>query len=179
MRFLAHGDLTDGAPLALDAVGGHQGMWVVEECLDVAHSVSVQLEAAAPGTRVLVSGAMRTVHGSFTGYTSPLPRDCAHVVGELEEWGTRLGRHLAGLGYAGPFGLDALVTTGGDACASESNIRRTASTTPYAMVRRLTGASPDTHPAWSVSKGRSQRSLGFVEVLEPGRTWPRLRSRAR
>ncbi|CAM5286494.1 hypothetical protein SAVIM338S_00229 [Streptomyces avidinii] len=166
MRFLARGELAEGADPALDTVGGPQGVWVVEECLDVAHSVSVQLECGASGTRVLFSGAMRTAHGAFTGYVSPLPADCARAAGELEDWGTRLGRHLSALGYAGPFGLDALVTGDGEVFASESNIRRTATTTPYAMVRRLTGVPQDTRPAWSVAKGRSRRSLGFAEVLK-------------
>ncbi|WP_181382838.1 hypothetical protein [Streptomyces sp. CG 926] len=41
-----------------------------------------------------------------------------------------LGRHLVDHGYSGPFGLDGLVDADGIAYASESNIRRTATTTP-------------------------------------------------
>lgn len=98
--------------------------------LDVAESVSVQLEVAGGRARALFSGAMRTVQGSFTGYASPLPPSCAHVAGELEEWGMSPGRYLADHGYSGPFGLDGLVDADGVAYASESNIRRTATATP-------------------------------------------------
>ncbi|GHI85949.1 peptide ligase PGM1-related protein [Streptomyces xanthophaeus] len=165
MRFVTRDDLRGGASLPLDTVGGPEGLWVVEECLDVAQSVSVQLEVSASGTRALFSGAMRTVQGSFTGYASPLPPSGAHVADELEEWGTALGRHLSDHGYAGPFGLDALVDTEGVAYASESNIRRTATTTPHTMVTRLTEGSATSHPAWAVSKGSTRTAMGFDEAL--------------
>ncbi|MFD7096748.1 peptide ligase PGM1-related protein, partial [Streptomyces xanthophaeus] len=165
MRFVSRDDLRGGAALLLDTVGGPEGLWVVEECLDVAQSVSIQLEVNGSGTRALFSGAMRTVQGSFTGYASPLPLSCAHVASELEEWGTALGRHLADHGYAGPFGLDALVDTEGVAYASESNIRRTATTTPHAMVTRLTAGSANADPAWSVSKGWTRTPMDFDEAL--------------
>ncbi|MCX5403077.1 peptide ligase PGM1-related protein [Streptomyces sp. NBC_00335] len=165
MRFVARNDLKGGANLPLATVGGPEGMWVVEECLDVAESVSVQLEVTASGTLALFSGAMRTLQGSFTGYASPLPPSCAHVARELEEWGTALGRHLADHGYAGPFGLDALVDTEGDAHASESNIRRTATTTPHSMVIRLTDGSANAHPAWAVSKGWTLSPMDFDKAL--------------
>ncbi|MFD3722884.1 peptide ligase PGM1-related protein [Streptomyces sp. NPDC058674] len=166
MRFLSRDDLRGGAPLVLDAVGGPDGVWVVEECLDVAESVSIQLEVTASGPRVLFSGAMRTDRGSFTGYVSPLPPSCAHLSDELEEWGMALGRHLAAHGYAGPFGLDALVDADGTAYASESNIRRTATTTPHTMVMRLTAASGNARPAWSVAKGRAGQPLAFEAALD-------------
>ncbi|MDX3533759.1 peptide ligase PGM1-related protein [Streptomyces sp. MB09-01] len=165
MRFVSRDDPKGGAPPFLDAVGGPEGLWVVEECLDVAESVSIQMEVTSSGTRALFSGAMRTSQGSFTGYASPLPPSCAHVADELEEWGKALGRHLADHGYAGPFGLDALVDAGGVAYASESNIRRTATTTPHTMVTRLTAESANAYPAWSVSKGWTQRPLGFEGAL--------------
>lgn len=92
--------------------------WVVEERVDVSASVSIQLETTTSGTRVLFGGAMHTTQGSFTGYVSPLPPSCAHVAGELEEWGLQLGRHLADHGYAGPFGVDELVSTRRSTAAS-------------------------------------------------------------
>ncbi|MEU9303846.1 peptide ligase PGM1-related protein [Streptomyces sp. NPDC048269] len=165
LRFLARGDI-NGAELRLDEVGGPRGTWVVEECVDVAASVSIQLENTVAGTRALFSGAMRTVRGSFTGYVSPLPPSCAHVAAELEEWGMRLGRHLSDRGYLGPFGVDALVAADGVAYASESNVRRTATTTPQAMVTRLTAASAVADPAWSMSKGWTRRPFGFEEALD-------------
>ncbi|MGW6613279.1 preATP grasp domain-containing protein [Streptomyces erythrochromogenes] len=165
MRFVSRDDLRGEASLLLDTVGGPEGLWVVEECLDVAESVSIQMEVAASGAHALFSGAMRTAQGSFTGYASPLPPSCAHVAGELEEWGTALGRHLADHGYTGPFGLDALVDTAGVAYASESNIRRTATTTPHAMVTRLTAGSAAPPPAWSVAKGWARSPMDFEGAL--------------
>ncbi|MGW7436901.1 preATP grasp domain-containing protein [Streptomyces sp. NPDC054849] len=165
LRFLTRKDVR-GTALALESVGGPHGTWVVEECLPVAESVSIQMENTACGTRVLFSGAMRTEQGSFTGYVSPLPPSCAHVAGELEEWGRGLGRHLAGQGYLGPFGVDALVTTDGVAYASESNVRRTATTTPYTMVTRLAAASGLARPVWALSKRRTREPFGFEEALD-------------
>ncbi|MCX5309076.1 peptide ligase PGM1-related protein [Streptomyces sp. NBC_00160] len=165
MRFVSRDDLRGEASLLLDTVGGPEGLWVVEECLDVAESVSIQMEVAASGAHALFSGAMRTVQGSFTGYASPLPPSCAHVAGELEEWGTALGRHLAVHGYGGLFGLDGLVDADGIVYASESNIRRTATTTPHAMVTRLTAGSAEPHPAWSVSKGWTRGPMDFEGAL--------------
>lgn len=165
MRFVARGDLEGGAALELDVIGGPAGTWVVEERVDVAASVSIQLETTTSVTQVLFSGAMHTAQGSFTGYVSPLPPSCAHVAGELEEWGLQLGRHLADHGYAGPFGVDALVSTDGAAYADESNIRRTATTTPHMMVTRLTAGSAVNRPAWSVSKGYTRRPFNFEQAL--------------
>ncbi|OKK22283.1 hypothetical protein AMK16_03730 [Streptomyces sp. CB00455] len=165
LRFLSRTDVRE-TDLALDTVGGPQGTWVVEECVPVAESVSIQMENTPSGTRALFSGAMRTERGAFTGYVSPLPPSCAHVAAELEEWGMRLGRHLSGHGYLGPFGVDALVGTDGVAYASESNVRRTATTTPHAMVMRLAAASGLADPAWVVAKRRTRRPLGFEEALD-------------
>ncbi|MFF9147465.1 peptide ligase PGM1-related protein [Streptomyces sp. NPDC014861] len=169
MRFLSRGDVgATGA--ALDAVGGPRGTWVVEEYVASVASVSIQMENTTSGTRALFSGAMRTEGGSFTGYVSPLPPSCAHVAGELEEWGTRLGRHLADHGYLGPFGLDALVGTDGVPYAGESNVRRTATTTPHAMIARLTAASGATDPAWALSKVRTRTPFDLAEALVRLRT---------
>ncbi|MGW6862511.1 peptide ligase PGM1-related protein [Streptomyces xanthophaeus] len=165
MRFVARNDLSGEGRLLLDRVGGPEGVGVVEECLDVAVSVSIQMEVASAGARALFSGAMRTVQGSFTGDASPLPPSCAHMAGELEEWGTSLGRYLADHGYGGPFGLDGLVDAGVVVYASESNIRRTATTTPHAMVTRLTAESAEPHPAWSVSKGWTRSPMSFETAL--------------
>ncbi|MFE5612127.1 hypothetical protein, partial [Streptomyces sp. NPDC056540] len=82
MRFVSRDDVRGGASLPLDRVGGPDGLWVVEHCLDVAESVSIQLEVSDSGTRAVFSGAMRTVQGSFTGYVSPLPPSGAHVAEE-------------------------------------------------------------------------------------------------
>ncbi|MEU9237578.1 peptide ligase PGM1-related protein [Streptomyces subrutilus] len=167
LRFLSRKDLPRrGTPLGLEPVGGAHGLWVVEECLPVAESVSIQLENTVAGTRALFSGAMRVERGSFTGYVSPLPPSCAHVADELAQWGQGLGRHLAGHGYLGPFGLDALVTEDGVAYASESNVRRTATTTPHAMVTRLAGVSGVSGPAWAVSKRRTAHPLGFEAAVD-------------
>jgi hypothetical protein len=165
MRFVARGDLEGGPAVELDVIGGPVGTWVVEERVDVSASVSIQLETNASGTRVLFSGAMHTNQGSFTGYVSPLPPSCVHVAGELEEWGLQLGRYLADYGYAGPFGVDALVSTDGAVYADESNIRRTATTTPHTMVTRLTAGSAVGRPAWSLSKGYTRRPFSFEQAL--------------
>ncbi|MFF3001031.1 peptide ligase PGM1-related protein [Streptomyces sp. NPDC057950] len=165
MCFVSRRELEAGTALELDAVGGPTGSWVVEECVDLSASVSVQLENLASGTRVLFSGTMRVQLGSFTGYLSPLTSPVLHAVEELERWGLQLGAYLAEHGYMGPFGLDALVSTGGTVYASESNVRRTATTTPHEMVSRLTAGTALTQPAWSMGTGRTSEALCFDEAL--------------
>ncbi|MET8412381.1 peptide ligase PGM1-related protein [Streptomyces sp. NPDC005195] len=165
MRFVSRGDLMAGAVLELDAVGGPRGSWVVEECVNLAASVSIQLENHASGTRVLFSGMMRAPQGSFSGYLSPLPPHASHAAEELERWGLQLGGYLAEHGYAGPFGLDALVSAAGTVYAGESNVRRTATTTPHTMVARLTAHSALATPTWSMAIGRTRDALSFQEAL--------------
>ncbi|MFF8275968.1 peptide ligase PGM1-related protein [Streptomyces lateritius] len=165
LRFVSRGDPT-WTEHALEPVGGPDGTWVVEECVDVAESVSVQLEVSPAGTRPLYSGVMRTSRGAYTGYASPLPPASRHVSEELERWGRALGGHLARCGYAGPLGLDAMVTTDGTLLAGESNVRRTATTTVQAMVDRLGALSGRPPRAWSVGKGRARRRFGFQEAVD-------------
>ncbi|WP_432123493.1 peptide ligase PGM1-related protein [Streptomyces sp. S1] len=167
----ATGATSAGDPWAggeLPPVGGPEGLWVVEERVDVARSVSVQMETGPGGTRALFSGEMRTAEGAFTGYLSPLPAPAADVGATLEAWGHALGGFLAARGYAGPFGLDAMVTPGGEVLAGESNVRRTATTTPHAMVTRLTaGAGSGTGaPAWATGTARTPAACSFGEAVE-------------
>jgi hypothetical protein len=96
---------------------------------------------------------MRTTDGSFTGYRSPLTGTGAKAVREeLRAWGRGLGGRLAAHGYAGHFGIDALLGDDGLVYATESNVRRTATTTPHAMVRRLLSAADRPDPAWLMAK---------------------------
>ncbi|MFJ6249810.1 MULTISPECIES: peptide ligase PGM1-related protein [unclassified Streptomyces] len=158
----------------LAPVGGPEGLWVVERRIDVARSVSVQMETGPGGTRALFSGEMRTADGAFTGYLSPLPEPSAHVAATLEAWGHALGGFLAARGYAGPFGLDAMVTPGGEVFAGESNVRRTATTTPQAMVTRLVagdvsgvgGGTGGGGPVWATGKVRAPVAYPFAAAVE-------------
>ncbi|MET9959869.1 peptide ligase PGM1-related protein [Streptomyces sp. NPDC006326] len=173
LRFLsaAAGEWTcdDLAP-----VGGAAGRWVVEERIDVACSVSIQLETGPQGPWPLFSGAMRTDEGSFTGYVSPLTPSLAHAGPPLEKWGRALGGFLAEHGYAGPFSLDAMVSSDGSLFAGESNVRRTATSTPQAMVTRLaataataavTASAGPRDPAWATGTVRAPRPYHFEEAV--------------
>ncbi|MFJ7124808.1 peptide ligase PGM1-related protein [Streptomyces sp. NPDC098101] len=150
----------------LPPVGGPEGLWVVEERVDVARSVSVQMETGPAGTRALFSGEMRTAEGAFTGYLSPLPAPAADVGATLEAWGHALGGFLAARGYAGPFGLDAMVTPGGEVLAGESNVRRTATTTPHAMAARLAAGAGTGAPAWATGTVRTPAACSFGEAVD-------------
>ncbi|MEU6062627.1 peptide ligase PGM1-related protein [Streptomyces sp. NPDC047097] len=161
---------------ALPAAGpGLEGGWVVEERVDVAHSVSVQLDTGPRGCAVVYSGEMRVEHGAFTGYESPLHGPAAAARAELEEWGLRLGGLLAREGYAGPFSVDAVVTRDGTLFANESNVRRTATTTPHAMIARLVREAGREETDWLVGRHRSARPYAFGEVVrlleERGLAW--------
>ncbi|MGW5346795.1 preATP grasp domain-containing protein [Streptomyces sp. NPDC004050] len=164
LRFLPAA--TGAGPLDdLPAVGGRDGLWVVEERIDTARAVSIQMETGPRGPRPVFSGEMRTVEGSFTGYLAPLPAALEEIGPTLEEWGAALGRHLAGHGYAGPFGLDAMVSAAGELFAGESNVRRTATTTPHALVQRLAAASGTTPTAWATGTRRTSRPYRFDEAV--------------
>ncbi|MEU8951047.1 peptide ligase PGM1-related protein [Streptomyces sp. NPDC048489] len=165
MRFVSRGDAKTGAVLEPGAVGGLRGSWVIEECLDLAASVSIQLENHASGTRVMFSGMMQAPQGSFTGYLSPLPVHASHAAQKMEQWGLQLGCYLAQHGYLGPFGLDALVSAEGAVYAGESNVRRTATTIPHAMVARLTAHSALARPTWSLKTGRTRKAHCFKQAL--------------
>ncbi|MER5307531.1 peptide ligase PGM1-related protein [Streptomyces sp. NPDC002773] len=174
LLFLSSAD----APWAGDElapVGGTEGLWVVEEEIDVARSVSVQLETGPEGPRTLFSGEMRTVEGCFTGYLSPLPAPAAESAATLpvlETWGCALGGFLTEHGYAGPFGIDAMVSADGGLVAGESNVRRTATTTPQAMVTRLAaragaGAAAGVGAAWGAGAVDPTWATGRLRAPEP------------
>ncbi|MFF5426704.1 MULTISPECIES: hypothetical protein [unclassified Streptomyces] len=149
-------------PLSLPPV---DDTWVVEECVDVAHSLSTQAWTGPAGTAVLFSGEMRTRDGSFTGYEAPLRGPAAAARGELEEWARVFGTHLGRHGYAGPFSLDAVVTRRGVLHANESNVRRTATTTPHAMVTRLARAAGRDDPAWCMGRRRAPAPYTFEQAV--------------
>ncbi|MEF2528584.1 peptide ligase PGM1-related protein [Streptomyces sp. CS62] len=149
----------------LAAVGGERGMWVVEERIDAVRSVSVQMETGPHGPRTLFTGEMRTVEGAFAGYAAPLPEGSAGLGAVLEEWGGALGRYLAERGYAGPFGLDAMVSADGVPYAGESNVRRTATTTPQAMAARLAAAAGYGERAWATGRVRAEPGLRFGSAV--------------
>ncbi|MFE6224211.1 peptide ligase PGM1-related protein [Streptomyces sp. NPDC057854] len=167
LRFLTAEGAGSGAAADLAAVGGPEGVWVIEERIDVVRSVSVQMETGPEGPRAVFSGEMRTASGCFTGYVAPLPPSLAPIEPTLESWGRSLGTFLAERGYAGPFSVDAMVTADGEPVAGESNVRRTATTTPQAMVRRLaamTGAGAG-DPAWATGRARASAEFSFDEAV--------------
>lgn len=163
LRFLSVADASRMRPASPFPSAGSAG-WVVEERLDVDRSLSVQMEALPSGPRLLFTGAMRTVAGSYTGYVSPLDRATSPAGRQLEQWAVLLGRHLSAHGYAGPFGIDALLARDGTLYATESNVRRTATTTPQAMVKRLSSDAGLDSPSWMLSEGRPRLTQTFAQA---------------
>ncbi|MEU6880951.1 peptide ligase PGM1-related protein [Streptomyces sp. NPDC046712] len=164
LRFVsgAHSDWA----ASLASPGAHpKGDWVVEQRLPDARSVSVQMEALPSGPRALFTGEMHTVAGSYAGYVSPLDRATDIAAQELHHWGAALGRYLSAHGYAGPYGIDALLASDGTLYATESNVRRTATTTPHAMVDRLCARAGVTPSAWLLGRRRSRLPLTFADAL--------------
>lgn len=158
LRFVSR---TDPVP----APGEQAGAWVVEQCLDAVRAVSVQMEAFPAGPRLLFSGEMRTTTGSFVGYVSPLEDRAGTFVKELWHWGSALGHHLAGHGYIGPYGIDAVLASDGRLYATESNVRRTATITPWVMVDRLSRTGKLSDPAWLLGRGRSRARHSFAGAV--------------
>ncbi|NEA54242.1 hypothetical protein G3I60_08760 [Streptomyces sp. SID13666] len=157
LRFISGRDL----PLAAEPAAGQ---WVVEEYLAHCRSVSAQFHTGEHEPRMLFSGEMSTRDGAFTGYRSPLADVPEYTVKKLERWGLDLGDYLAARGYRGPYSIDALVTRQGGLYATEANVRRTATTTPHAMITRLLPSSPT--PAWLMGTRRADRVYTFPEAVD-------------
>ncbi|WP_405652218.1 peptide ligase PGM1-related protein [Streptomyces sp. RK9] len=135
------------APTLTSAPVRAANRWVVERLIPHRWSLSAQFTVEGSSTHWDFDGSMTVHDGAFTGYRSPSP--VPRAAGELREWGALFGRHLAARGYHGPFGLDALLAEDGSTLyATEANVRRTATTTPYALVRRLAAAGQRSDAAW-------------------------------
>ncbi|MFF7754707.1 peptide ligase PGM1-related protein [Streptomyces sp. NPDC007971] len=148
------------------APGPPAGEWVVEEHLDVARSLSVQMDVGKAGPRVVFSGEMHTAGGAYDGYFSPVEESTNATTKELAQWAWALGLHLARHGYAGSCGIDAVLDPQGRLFATESNVRRTATTAPHALVDRLSRAAALREPAWLLATGRSQAPHTFIAIAE-------------
>ncbi|MFL4901647.1 peptide ligase PGM1-related protein [Streptomyces sp. MMS24-I2-30] len=155
------------------------GGWVVEQRVDVVRSVSVQAEVLPTGPRVLFHGEMRLAEGSWTGYASPLGGLADALTQRLDVWASALGRHLGERGYLGTFGIDAVVDPRGRLFATESNVRRTATTAPHAMAARLGGAAGQGETAWAVGRGSPRVPHAFSRTVnllrKEGMAWSRER----
>ncbi|MFI8292272.1 peptide ligase PGM1-related protein [Streptomyces sp. NPDC085614] len=143
------------------------GDWVVERWIAGVRSVSVQMRAGPGGPCDPFCGEMRTVAGAYCGYGSPLGPDAdptGRLATTLGRWGRRLGLYLSAHGYAGPYGLDALLAPDGTLYASECNVRRTATTTVRAMVARLCEEAGNGPAAWLCAEHRTLRALTFADA---------------
>ncbi|WP_351224877.1 peptide ligase PGM1-related protein [Streptomyces sp. NPDC002133] len=84
---------------------------------------------------------------------------------ELERWGSAVGAYLSARGYSRPYGIDALIDADGMPYATESNVRRTATTTPQAMIDRLARAAGVPGPARLLASGPSRSARTFTDFL--------------
>jgi hypothetical protein len=160
LRFLSRSETALTVPR-----GEPAATWVVEEHLDVVRSVSIQIYVDVSGPRVVFCGQMRVQHGSCTGYVSPLSESGGAVAAELEQWGMALGQHLGRLGYLGPCGVDAILAADGHLYATETNVRRTATTTAQFMAARLARAAGLDTPAWLLGRRRTRAAHDFEEAV--------------
>ncbi|MFB7665952.1 peptide ligase PGM1-related protein [Kitasatospora sp. NPDC056138] len=197
LRILTRADLPDLAQHQ-DALRNQPEGWVVEEYVPFVRDVSVQMEVGPTGAAVVYCGEMRTRNCSYHGFASPLPEQergrgrggenggetgCGGADGreggygrgagvhrELESAGLALGGHLAECGYRGRFSIDAGVTEDSAVYAVESNVRRTATSTRQAMVRRLAAMSGRTDRAWlaDTRTGPHATDLTAVQALLQG-----------
>lgn len=156
------------------APGPLSGEWVVEEHLDAARSLSVQTDVRKTGPRVMFCGEMHTTGGAYDGYFSPVEESTDATTKELTQWASALGSHLAGHGYAGSCGIDAGLDPRGQLFATESNVRRTATTAPHALVERLSRAAGLRKPAWLLATGGREHHIPSPRSLSCYRRqgWP-------
>ncbi|MFD7288799.1 hypothetical protein [Streptomyces sp. NPDC059863] len=124
--------------------------------------------------RLVFDGRMGTLAGTFTGYRLPLPGGSGTGVrDELTRSGLALGDLLMAQGYARPYEIDALLGEDSRQYATES-IRRTATTTPHALVDRLASGNgrTDCHPAWLMATTMPRVPLTFPQALARCATRP-------
>lgn len=148
--FLDREDLPDlDARLAeyLPSVAVQPPGWVVEERLDFARVVTVEMAVDENGPRVLHVGEMRTPNGSFSGQITPLVASSA-AVRELTSGGLAFGAHLHAAGYRGPFDIDGGITPDDRLYTTESNLRRTGCTYLDLLVQRLLGEERAARAVW-------------------------------
>ncbi|MEU8589462.1 peptide ligase PGM1-related protein [Streptomyces sp. NPDC048664] len=120
--------------------------WVVEERLDFARVVTVEMAVDETGPSILHVGEMRTPGGSFSGQITPLVASSS-AVEELKAGGMALGRYLYRAGYRGPFDIDGGIAD--DVLyATESNVRKTGATYLDLLVRRLLGEERAAGAVW-------------------------------
>ncbi|WP_420082246.1 peptide ligase PGM1-related protein [Streptomyces sp. JL4002] len=150
VRFLSEEDLP-GLEALLDSyladVSDQPSGWVVEQRLDLARVVTVEMEVTDAGPQVLHVGEMRTPNGSFSGQVTPLEEN-SPAVDRLTADGLTLGRHLDRIGYRGPFDIDGGITGDGQLFATESNLRRTGATYLDLLVRRFLGTEGAARAVW-------------------------------
>ncbi|WP_171052819.1 preATP grasp domain-containing protein [Streptomyces marianii] len=150
VRFLSTEDLPGLEALVdsyLSEVSDQPRGWVVEQRLDLARVVTVEMEVTEAGPQVLHVGEMRTPNGSFSGQVTPLEEN-SPAVDQLTADGLALGRHLDQLGYRGPFDIDGGITGDGQLYATESNLRRTGATYLDLLVRRFLGTEDAARAVW-------------------------------
>lgn len=131
----------------LSSVAEQPPGWVIEERLDFARVVTVEMEVGDAGPRVMHVGEMRTPNGSFSGQVTPLVASST-ATDELVEAGLALGRHLHQAGYWGPFDIDGGITAADVLYSTESNVRKTGCTYLDLMVRRLLGEERAAKAVW-------------------------------
>jgi hypothetical protein len=164
--FLDRVDLPDAdARIAeyLPTVAEQPPGWVVEERLDFARVVTVEMAVDAAGPKVLHVGEMRTPNGSFSGQVTPLVASSS-AVEELTTAGMALGCYLHQAGYRGPFDIDGGITADDVLYATESNVRRTGCTYLDFLVHRLLGEEQASRAVW-LAGSRAGVEPGFATGL--------------
>ncbi|MFI9318406.1 peptide ligase PGM1-related protein [Kitasatospora aureofaciens] len=121
--------------------------WVVEERLDFARVVTVEMAVGEAGPYILHVGEMRTPNGAFSGQITPLVATTG-AVQELQAAGMALGTYLHQAGYRGPFDIDGGITADDVLYATESNVRKTGATYLDLMVHRLLGDEHAERAVW-------------------------------
>lgn len=148
--FLSRNDLPqleDRLAAYLPTVAEQPPGWVVEERLDLARVVTVEMAVNEAGPHILHVGEMRTPNGSFSGQITPLVAATA-AVEELKAAGMALGAYLHRAGYRGPFDIDGGITGDDVLYATESNVRKTGATYLDLMVNRLLGNERAQRAVW-------------------------------
>jgi hypothetical protein len=151
---------------------GQPDDFVVEQCVDVVSSPSLELTVGETGVTTDYFCVQRYKNGQFSGMVADIRQLGAKPLAAMTVAGQKLGMYLHARGYRGVFDLDGVLTAEGQLLFTESNVRRTAGTFVHELVSRLAGADYAADRIWitdSLAAGPRQRfNHGLSKICAAG-----------
>ena len=138
--------------------------FAVEACLPLQLDPTIDVEITDSGTRRLYVGAMDCVNGVFSGMAVPAQGLSGKPLDDLHIAADRIGKFLFDSGYRGFFDIDAGLTTTGELCLFEANVRRTSTSLWAGVLERLAGKEYQRNVVWRVNTETMPAGYDFASL---------------